>query len=399
MLKDILHPSVLFLTVAGLLCMTSCEPEQEETEKNALPVLSITTPDNEAVTSKEDWMKGASISLSSQSDKTIEFNALSASIRGRGNSTWTLPKKPYALKLDKKYGILGMPEHKRWVLIANYLDNSFIRNSMAFYLSEQLEMDYTVRGDFVMLKMNGTSQGLYWLGEAIKVDKNRVDIDEDNDYLIELDEYYDEVWKFRSIKKEFPYMIKNDDAMTDERLSFLRNKIADLETRLYPEDGNAPDETYRETLDLDSWIKFYLVNELMGNGEIAWPKSSYLTYRVSDGKLKAGPVWDFDWAALSKAECSLMNTLYYDALFKSPAFRNRLKEIWNEYKGRIDMEAQIEHFRKVLYKGQQEDAKIWGAHLDPSGISRAGFDAYVDFLKEALLQRFASVEAMIEGLP
>ena len=98
MLKDILHPSVLFLTVTGLLCMTSCEPEQEETEKNALPVLSITTPDNEAVTSKEDWMKGASISLSSQSDKTIEFNALSASIRGRGNSTWTLPKKPYALK-------------------------------------------------------------------------------------------------------------------------------------------------------------------------------------------------------------------------------------------------------------------------------------------------------------
>ncbi|MDE7101471.1 MAG: CotH kinase family protein, partial [Bacteroidales bacterium] len=247
MLKDILHPSVLFLAAASLLGMPSCEPVHEENDTNALPVLSVTTPASEEVTSKEDWMKGASLSLSSSSDKTIEFNALSMSIRGRGNSTWTLPKKPYALKLDKKHGILGMPEHKRWVLIANYFDNSFIRNSIAFYLSERLEMDYTVRGDFVMLKMNGTPQGLYWLGEAIKVDKNRVDIDEDNDYLIELDEYYDEVWKFRSPKKDFPYMIKNDDAMTDERLSFLRNKIADLETQLYPEDGGAPDETYRET--------------------------------------------------------------------------------------------------------------------------------------------------------
>jgi len=70
------------------------------------------------------------------------------SIRGRGNFTWSQKKKPYALKLDKKLPLFGMPKHKRWVLIANYLDNSFIRNEMGFYLSEQIGMEWTVHGKF-----------------------------------------------------------------------------------------------------------------------------------------------------------------------------------------------------------------------------------------------------------
>lgn len=379
---------------------SSCEPTSDDGhgKKNSLPVLSVSTPDGEAINSKEEWMKGALLSLAETGDEISSCDTIPASIRGRGNSTWSKPKKLYAIKLEKKREILDMPKHKRWVLIANYLDNSFLRNSMAFYLSRQLEMNYTVRGRFVMLNLNGEDQGLYWLGEAIKVDKNRVDIDEENDYLIELDEYYDEVWKFRSAKKNFPYMIKNDDAMTDERLQFLQDRIAALEMLLYPADGGAPDETYTETIDLDSWAKFYLVNELMGNGEIEWPKSCYLTYSVADDRLKAGPVWDFDWAALSQSDCFLMNTLYYDALFKSPAFKKKLKEIWDEYSGKIDIEKQIDSLRKVIYKGQQVDAEIWGAHLDPSGIARNGFDEYVDFLKQTLCQNFSSVSHMVDGL-
>lgn len=397
MLKDIFRPAVFFL-MAGLFIIPACKPVPEEKKTDAIPVLSISTPQGEEILSKEEWIKGAVLSLNTKSDNGYSFDALPTSIRGRGNSTWLQPKKPYALKLEKKQEILGMPEHKRWVLIANYLDNTFIRNSMAFYISEQLEMDYTVRGEFVMLNLNGRAQGLYWLGEAIKVDKNRVDIDDENDYLIEIDLAYDEVWKFRSRKKGFRYMVKNDDAMTGERLGFLRDRITDLELLLYPEEDAAPDETYQEILDLDSWIKFYLVNELMSNGEIVYPKSTYLTYRVSDGKLKAGPVWDFDFAALSQSDSLLTNTLYYDALFNSPSFKKRLKEIWYEYKGRIDIETQIEHFRGALFKVQQEDTKIWGPHLDPSGISRDSFDAYIDFLKETLCKKFAAVDRMIEEL-
>lgn len=67
-------------------------------------------------------------------------------IKARGNTTFTKAKKGFALKLEKKTSLLGMPKHKRWNLIANYMDNSFLRNEAAFYLSRELGMDYTVRG-------------------------------------------------------------------------------------------------------------------------------------------------------------------------------------------------------------------------------------------------------------
>ena len=199
-------------------------------------------------------MENATISISGAQNNDWNFEPVTTSIRGRGNTTWGLPKKPYAIKLDKKKEIMGMPAHKRWVLIANYLDNSFIRNSMAFYYSEIFEMDYTVKGQFVDLFMNGEYVGLYWFGEAIKVDSNRININdgtkkmedsEDKDYLIELDVYFDEPVKFRSSIRDLPYMIKNDDYMIDDnkeltsggqaRLERLQDKITAMENLLYPD--------------------------------------------------------------------------------------------------------------------------------------------------------------------
>ena len=222
--------------------------------ESGLPKVIIETPDRVAITSKEVWTENATISLTGASDASWNFDAIKTSIRGRGNSTWGQPKKPYALKLDKKQKIMGMPKHKRWVLIANYLDNSFMRNEMAFYLSEQVGLDWTVHGEFVDLVLNGEYKGLYWLGEAIKVDENRVNIndgtetmtdDEDKDYLIEMDVYYDEIVKFKSSIRNMPYMIKNDDYMIDDsdtitsggeaRLNRLQEKITALEEKLYPD--------------------------------------------------------------------------------------------------------------------------------------------------------------------
>ena len=124
-------------------------------------------------------------------------------------------------------------------------------------------------------------------------------------------------------------------------------------------------------------------------------KISYETNKI----LKAGPVWDFDWASLSKPKsASLKNTLYFDALFKSPAFINKGKEIWNTYSGKICIDEQIETLRAQIYKEQINDEKRWGRHADPSGIPRENFDAYVDFLKETLNEKFEIVKNEIESL-
>ena len=65
---------------------------------------------------------------------------------------------------------------------------------MAFFISRKIGMDYTVRGEYVNLILNGNYVGMYWLGEAIKVDKNRVNINEETDYLLEMDISYDETY-------------------------------------------------------------------------------------------------------------------------------------------------------------------------------------------------------------
>lgn len=397
----------------------------------ALPTLYVNTPGGIGITSKEEWIKNAEISVAGADNESWNFENVETSIRGRGNSTWNRPKKPYSLKLKTAREIMGMPEHKRWVLIANYYDGSFMRNETAFYFSRLFEIDWTVRGEFVDLVLNGRYNGLYWLGEAIKVGKNRVDIDdgkpemtesEDKDYLIEMDLFFDETLKFKSEIRELPYMIRNEDYMVDEndeitpggqaRLERLQAKINALEKLLYPDftegtDTNncsAPDESYSEIIDIDSWIKLWLVNEIMDNRELEVPRSSFFTFDSADNIFKAGPVWDFDQAAIRRAQsCQLNRTVYYNALFKSPKFIARTKELWNEYSGLIDIDPPLEAVRNRIALAAKYDAMRWtGAHdfinTSLNNDKLKVFEEYVDFLKESVRQKITVVDSYIENL-
>ncbi|OUM57499.1 hypothetical protein PIROE2DRAFT_64978 [Piromyces sp. E2] len=379
-----------------------------------LPTLYIETPNSAPVNSKTDWIGNATISITGALNDEWNVSNITTSIRGRGNTTWQQPKKPYALKLNKIQEIFGLPAHNRWVLIANYLDNSFMRNEMGFYFSKSFEMDWTVHGKFVDFVLNGKYMGLYWFGEAILPDKNRVNINngrmdmadnEDKDYLIEMDVYFDEAVKFWSPKR-LPYMIKNEDFMIDENMQLtsggkartdrLITKINNLEHLLYTENG-IPDESYSNIIDIDSWAKYWFINEIMTNKELQHPKSCYFTYDSVNNIFKAGPVWDYDWSSLQfSKKCLLKDTIYYDALFNSKKFQIRTIELWEKYSNNLDIASQMESFRSDLSVAVQCDSKIWKVHADPSGIIRKNFDAYVDFLKDLLIKRFAVVNSEIE---
>ncbi|MBQ4439327.1 CotH kinase family protein [bacterium] len=397
-----------------------------------IPTLYINTPDGIEITSKEEWITDASMSIAGADNESWNFGEIETSIKGRGNSSWKRPKKPYALKLKKSREIMGMPKHKRWVLLANYWDSSFMRNELAFYFSELFELDWTPHGEFVNLVLNGKYNGLYWLGEAIKADKNRVNIndgnpemtdDEDKDYLIEIDTYFDETLRFKSEIREFPYMVKNDDYMVDEndeittggeaRLERLQSKINDLEELLYPDftgllDTNncsAPDESYSDIIDIDSWVKFWLVIEIMDNWDSGHPRSDFFTFDSTNNILKAGPVWDFDLAGSNRsASCRLNEALYYNALFKSPKFIARTKELWNEYSGRIDIEPIIEMIQSRIALSAKYDAMLWTGRHDYINTSLYNnnvkvFDEYVEYLKESINNKIPIVNSFIGDLP
>ncbi len=310
---------------------------------SGLPIVFIETPNGKIIPNKHsDWLAGSKLTIYN-SDWTVAFDG-SMGIRGRGNSTWGYPKKPYAIKLDEKNEILGMPKHKRWVLLANWLDRTLLRNAASFDLASRSGLAYTPRGQFVEVFINGEHKGNYFLCEQIKVDKNRVNVDKfdeavvDGGYLFELDEYYDEEFKFRSEKRNLPYMFKDpDEDISDEHFKFVQDYVNNLEASLYDEERFAAVE-YSDYIDVDSFVDWWLVMELTGIWEPNHPKSSYM-HKNSGGKLVMGPVWDFDWETYMPANSGkyrIATAIYYEQLLKSPYFISRVKERW---------EAQKEAFR------------------------------------------------------
>ncbi len=242
--------------------------------------------------------------------------------------------------------------------------------------------------------------GLYWLGEQIKIDENRVNIDEDDDYLIELDVYYDEVWKFKSSKRNLPYMIKNDDSMTVERLTNLENKINELEEILYSDyfpytdaEKTIYDNTFTNYIDVSSMAKFYLVNEIMFNGELRHPKSCYFTFDNTNNILKAGPVWDFDWAAYTTSKSlNLKNTLYYNALFKTKEFNDELNLLTKKLSTEKVSE-RIDQLSEEIELGVNFDGQRWGTgNRNPVGDAKSCWSEYVLYLEDCINSRLSAIK-------
>ena len=307
--------------------------------KSGLPILYINTPNEATIPSKhQDWLEGCEMCLYN-SDSSIDFEG-TTNIRGRGNSTWNFAKKPYALKLESKTSILGMPKHKRWVLLANYIDRTLLRNHIAFGIAKLTDLDWTPRGEYVELVLNGKHQGNYYLCEQIKIDKNRVNICEmessdtigeaiTGGYLLELDQYFDEVNRFRSKIWQLPYMFKepDEDVLVTEQFDYIQNYINELENELRK---NFTARKWASKIDFTTFIDWWFVHELSNNSEPSHPKSSYM-YKDRNDVLKAGPVWDFDWGTFTpdySAQYSCMSAIYYQALFNDREFVTLLKERW-----------------------------------------------------------------------
>lgn len=217
-------------------------------------------------------------------------------IRERGNYSRTFPKKPYRIKFDKKQQVLDAPaKAKKWTLINNYGDKTLMRNLLAFELSRRLGMPYTPYGTVVDVLLNGEYKGCYQLCDQVEVQKGRVNVEEmtaeDNSgsaltggYLIEVDAYaYDENSYFTSAKGN-PVTIKSpdEDIITTEQHNYIQQHF------------NTMERNWRTYLDLNTFLRHFLVGELSGNTDTYWSVYMY-KYRDND-LIYTGPVWDFDLA-------------------------------------------------------------------------------------------------------
>ena len=377
-----------------------------------LPVVFIDTPNNTSVKSKTEWIAETTISILG-SDGTVDYSSGKLRIRGRGNTTWNYPKKPYALKLDSKAEILGMPKHKRWCLLANWIDRTLMRNDVSFQIARQTGLAWTPRGQFVEVVLNGKHQGNYYLCEQIIVGKNRVDIAEmksidiegyaiTGGYLVELDNHFDEVNKFRSAKAKLPYLFKepDEDVLQPEQLAWFKDYINEMEEKMYAKDWLVNRE-YANYMDLKSFVDWWFVHELTGNWEPNHPKSSFL-YKDRNGKLTAGPVWDFDWGTYipEKAQSyRVKGAIYYGRLFKDPAFVSVVKERWALHKSKFnDIPNYIRTVAAKIKKSNVADKKIWPMGENENGDKDLTFDKAVERMISAYKTKLQWLDKQIGAM-
>ena len=247
-------------------------------------------------------------------DGSVDMATTNCGVRLRGNSTQKLPKKPFAVKLTAKRPILGMPTHKRWCLLANWLDRSMIRNLVGFaaakatteaWKAESIDegMVWNPSGKSVELVIDGRHVGNYLLCEQIKIGSKRLNINdcyedlvadglsssfEDCGYLVEFDVMQDENYKGVT-SRGITWQLK-DDVLPPDYVSQIETKIQDIEDAIKKGDFAA----YSQLIDIPSFIDQWFVVELAMNREYTEPRSLYSYYNGGNDKLHAGPVWDFD---------------------------------------------------------------------------------------------------------
>ena len=327
-----------------------------------LPVLCIDTPGGAAISSRTERLEGCKVSLVEVNDSLFSFvsDLGVAGIRGRGQSSWNQPKKPYNIKFDKKVSILGMKASKHWQLLANaYFDRSQIRNATAFEVARQTDFDWVQSGRYVELILNGTHVGLYYLCEKIRVEKEKIDIDSntslaDKSFLLESfvcgDSEYPTVTFTQNMfntgvitttgDARFPCVLSweikdpDEDELTDGYVNEVKRELQNVETAIKQfETGE-----YLNYFDIESAIDWYLVEEVCLNEEACRSKNLYL-YRNSGSKakVKVGPPWDFDAWSFGQYGVEFRNwtmrpALYYSYLLQDPVFIERLKEKWVKYR-------------------------------------------------------------------
>lgn len=299
-------------------------------------------------------------------------------INTRGQSSLHYPKKQFTVRLVDENGfenpqvMVNMPKHDKWVLNGMYSDKSLLRNRLAYQIGRQT-MDYAPNTRYVELYIKASNeqsledqyQGIYLLTEKIERSPSRVDIaknDEkysDTSFIMARDKVKigDEIFESDWNKLEDDFVIipmdmikpktvfavsyPSQDNMTDKNRKNIIKTVNDFEYALKSVNFRNRNTGYHQHIDVDSFIKFGLIQEITKNidgGEV----SSYF-YKDLGEKIKAGPVWDFDMSLKNTpdknfndpAGFSMVNTVWYDRLFQDEYFVNRYASVYKKYRQTI----------------------------------------------------------------
>jgi len=376
-----------------------------------IPILNITT--SGPVNSKDAYVTGT-MNVNGNQEFTQDVTTIPLQMKGRGNSTWMFPKKPYRLKFNSKAAMLGMPAAKNWVLLANYDDKTLMRTRIAFELGRRLGADFTPQSRFVEVVLNGEYVGNYLLTSQVEVHENRVNITElkpsntsadeiKGGYLIELDQRLDATYYFRT-KKNLPFTIKSPEDITPAQLDYIHTYMQDFEDALFSADFSDPDKGYQKYINSDSFINWFFTEEIVKNQD-GWDFSSIFYYKDRTGKLGMGPVWDFDLSSgnvdysVSKnpTDWYIRNATYFLRLSQDNTYRQKIKKRWAEIKDNEVKQifADIDQTAAYLKLSQQKNFTKWNIlnqYVWPNAVVLGNYDLEVAYMKDFITKRVAYID-------
>jgi hypothetical protein len=382
-----------------------------QVQKSNLPTFFITTLNSQPVVDKDNYLMGNIVVKSSDSTENL---SLVTQIKGRGNSTWGLAKKPYRIKLNSKTKLLNLPaKAKSWVLLANYGDKTLMRNALALKISSLLGLEFTPSARFVDLVLNGTYLGNYLLTDQMEAGPGRVNIDIQDStvitepditggYFLELDGFASDPDIWFASGKGLKMTVHSPDVMNKAQLAYIQNYINGFENALFSTNFKDPVKGYRAIVDTTSLINWYIGCELTGNSDSFW--STYIYKKRSDDKLYFGPMWDYDIAfnndsRLGDATTKLMresafdprtwiNQLWLDDWFRTAVWRRWQKLNGDDLLGVLT--TFIDQTSTLLNASQQLNFQTWNVLNTKVYLEQNLYTTYsagVDYLKTYMSSR------------
>ena len=288
-----------------LFCLVSVVCMAQYDQLTNIPTVYIETYGNKSVTSKTTYIYATLTYV--DGSNIVQYDSLQ--IRGRGNSTWNLAKKPYRLKFHESTKFLGKgyAKNKSWTLLANHGDKSLLRNAVTFTMGDFLGQPFSPAAHFVDLVLNGTYLGNYQVSDQVNVDNKRVEVYEQEEvatdttnitggYLVEVDGFGTSEEVYFRTNKNLIVSVKSpdEDVINTAQRNYIKQYLNNFESSLFGASFTDPEYGYRAIADSATLMSWYIATELSANVDGFW--STYLYKDQDDPRLYFGPLWDYDIA-------------------------------------------------------------------------------------------------------
>jgi hypothetical protein len=366
----------------------------DKLKNNKISIIEINTSGGAQIVSKEDYLT-ASYTLYTYKNGAYTTLSDYTEIKGRGNSTWNWPKKPFRLKLKSAKSLLSMPSSRHWALMANFIDKSLSRNKVAMDVGGFWGLPYNPRSDVVELVVNGWHWGSYQLIEVPKVANDRINITAINSksgtpsggVIFELDGRLGEQYSFWTNQYQ-PITIKDPDdlntsnpSIASQHLSYLSNIFRNAEDVLFSDNFTDPINGYPKYIDTSSVYSWYLTQEIFKNIDLSRYSVFFYNDPKNSNKITFGPLWDFDMSSgILEDPYGIRGTenLWISRMYDDPAFLNAVKKKWISKRASLlqFITRKINENARKLHYSQQINFDFWNQFY---GVIS---DEYVTFHQE-----------------